>query len=135
VSYLGACENQDRDGNSSGGVSSKEVQKKAAAAVKALTDFAKQKNDEFSKQVETQLSELDRKIRELNGKVAEMGQDASQELKDMVEQMSRQSEAAREKLAELGSTTGESVEAIKESIEEQVDNLEETYQKADSSAQ
>ena len=133
VSYLGACENQDRDGNSSSGISSKEVQEKAAAAVKALTDFAKQKNDEFSKQVETQLAELDRKIRELNGKVAELGQDAGQELKDVVEQMNQQSEATREKLAELGSATGESVEAIKENIQEQVGNLEETYQKADSS--
>jgi len=131
---LGACESQDQSGKTSGSISSKEVQEKATAAVKALTDFASQKNVEFRKQVEAQLAELDRKVRELNGKVADLGQEASEELRDMVEKMNQQSEATREKLAELGSASGKSVEVLKENIKKQVGSLEKTYKKADSSA-
>jgi len=130
---LGACDNPEQGGNASKGVSSREVQEKATAAVKALTDFAKQKNDEFRKQVDAQLAELDDNIRKLNAKVAELGADASQELKDMVDEMGKQSEDTRQQLAELGSAASERVEGLKESINKQVGDLQESYDKADSS--
>lgn len=130
---LGACESQDQSGQGSGKVSSKEVQEKTAAAVKALSDFAQQKNQEFRRQMEGQLKELDQKIRELNRQVAELGAEASDDLKDMVERMSKQSEAARKKLGELASATGESVESMQQDIEEKVSELKKSYEKAESS--
>jgi len=132
---LVACESPNQGGKTSGGVSAKEVQEKAAAAVKAFTDFAKQKNDEFRKQMEAQLAELDENIRKLNAKVAELGADASQELKDVIDKMGKQSEETRQRLAELGSASGESLEALKEKINKRVGDLKESYEKADSSTQ
>lgn len=133
VLILGACESQDQSGQSSKTVSSKEVQEKTAAAVKALTDFAQQKNQEFRRQMEGQLKELDQRIRELNKQVAELGAEASDDLKDMVEKMSKQSEAARKKLGELASATGESAESLQQDIQEQVGELQKKYEKAESS--
>lgn len=130
---LGACESPDEGGKTSQGITSKEVQEKATAAVKAISDFAKQKNDTFSKQMEAQLAELEAKIRRLNARVSELGADASQDLKDMVDKMGRQSQETRQQLAELGSAAGDRVEALKDNINKQVGDLKETYDKADSS--
>ena len=87
---LVACESPDQGEKTSGSVSSEEVKEKAAAAVKAVTDFAKQKNDGFREQMEAQLAALDENIRKLNAKVAKLGAEASQDLKDMVDKIGKQ---------------------------------------------
>lgn len=128
-----ACESPDQGGKTSGGITAKEVEKKAAAAVKAFSDFATQKNSGFAEQMEKQLAELDQKIRTLNAKVARLGAEAGEDLKDMADRMGKQSAKTRKKLAELGSATGERVEALKDSINDGVGALKESYEKADSS--
>jgi hypothetical protein len=105
----------------------KEEVTEAASAVK---EASSEMVEDFNKDVDAKLTELDKQGDVLSEKAAQVKGEAKTEFQETIATLDKEKKALRQQLAEAKSTTVDSVDGLKREIEDALLKLEEKYKKA-----
>ena len=126
-----ACSRQDEPEEKRGSATSENVEQqngKTPQGKRAKTD---QEKEEYQRQIETKLNELEKRIDELQVKAKEAGKEVKDEINKAVNEaeLEKKKEAAKKKLEELKSASADTWDKVKAELDDAVEELEKAYER------
>jgi peptidoglycan hydrolase CwlO-like protein len=100
-----------------------------AVVLTGCGDKAKEQKEAYQKEIESKLSEINKKMDELKGKAGDVKEDMKAEFNQQMDALSKDREAANKKLEELKAAGTKNWENLKEQMDKAVKVLEEQYDK------
>lgn len=110
--------------------SARAVEEETKEAVEAASSLARQKREEYQREIAAKLQALEAKIDELETKSRKAGERVQKKTKEAMDDLEEKRAAARERLEELESAGGEAWEDIKHGVAEAVEELEVAFEQA-----
>ncbi len=111
-------------------VTSEDVRRDASHAVNTAVDFSQQSKEEFQKNLEARLTQLDAEIMKLREKGRDRTDQAKVDWDRKLADLETKREAARTKLDEVIHSSGEAWKDVKQGAQLAWDNLEKAFQDA-----
>ncbi|MCL4800886.1 MAG: hypothetical protein KJ025_14945 [Burkholderiales bacterium] len=134
LSFLvAACGSEDAPTSRSGTqepVTAGEVKQKASEAAGTAATYARQQQQEFVAEAQTELDQIEARIAEWKAKAESAGADAKASMNESLQDLEEQRRAAEQKLSELESSGAEAWARIKTGFDEAMDRLRQSYEKA-----
>lgn len=129
--FLVACANESSPPPVPGEtqVTGDDVKQKVGEAMDSAKEFTKQKRDEYAKQIDQQLKDLDGKIAELETKGAKLKDDAKVKWNEQLEDLKSKRGKVSEKVKEFNESSAEAWEGLKKDLDIAWGNLKEAYDK------
>ncbi len=127
--FLVACGKQNSPAPVSGEkqVTGEDVKQKMGEAVETAKDFTLQKRDEYQKQINQKLADLDVKIAELETKGADLKDDAKVKWNEKLEDLKMKRGKVAEKLEEFSKSSADAWEGLKKDMDSAWENLKQAY--------
>jgi TolA-binding protein len=113
-----------------GKVTSEDVRRDAAQAVKTAAEFSQQARDEFQKNLDARLKELESEIVKLQEKGRDLKDDAKANWDRKMADLETKRDAARAKLAEVGQSSAEAWKDIQKGAQSAWDELDKAFREA-----
>jgi len=113
-----------------GKVTSEDVRRDAGQAVKTAAEFSQQTKEEFQKNLEVRLKELDAEIAKLRDKGRDLKDDAKANWDRKMAELETKRDAARAKLAEVASSSAEAWKDIQKGAQSAWDDLHKSVRDA-----
>jgi TolA-binding protein len=113
-----------------GTVTAEDVRREAREAGQAALALAQQKKQEYQKQIEDELSDLDRQIEKLKAQANEAQAEARAKLQAEIAGLEQKKAAARKELDRVKAASAEAWEDMKEGVNAAMENLRKAYQQA-----
>ena len=132
LSYLlVACGNEKAPAPVSGEkqVTGEDVKKEVGEAVDTAKDFTKQKQEEYVKQINQKLKDMEVKIAELEAKGADLKDDAKKKWNEKLDDLKMKRGKVAEKVDQFSKSSADAWQGLKKDIDSAWDNLKETYDK------
>ena len=119
----GRHESADNEGRITG----KDVTREAKEAVQTTLRYTVQEKDDYMRNMEQELRDMDVSMGELKEKAARLGGEARRELDEKIEVLKEKRAAAAEKLEKMKAASGRAWEDLKEDADESVRDLKDTF--------
>ncbi len=113
-----------------GKVTSEDVRRDAGKAVETATEFSQQTKEEFQKNLESRLKELDAEIAKLRVKGNDLKDEAKANWDQKMANLETKREAARVKLDEIGHSSAEAWKDIQKGTQAAWDDLDKAFRDA-----
>jgi biopolymer transport protein ExbD len=115
-------------------VTSQDVKNKAKEAIETAKTYTLQQKEEYQKQMEARLQELDREIRELQAgaqsKATALKEESKAQFDQALEELRNKQQAAADKLDKLKSSSGKAWEDMKSGMDSAMGDLSKAFDKA-----
>ena len=128
VAVMG-CEQKPAD-RTPGKVTSEDVRRDAGQAVKTAAEFSQQTKEEFQKNLEVRLKELDAEIAKLREKGGDLKDKAKANWDRKMAELETKREAASAKLAEVGRSSAEGWKDVRKGAQSAWDELDKAFRDA-----
>ena len=99
-------------------------------AVTATKDYTIQQKDAFQRKVQTELDEMQVRIRQLRGDVKHASGEARAEIKKAIRELEKKKDLASKKVEAIHSATASSWEQVKSKTEAAMDDLRDSLKRA-----
>ncbi len=113
-------------------VTKQDVKQEAISTVEKAKAYAEQQKQEYSKQVQTTIDDLSKKIDQMKEQAGNYKGEASTKIEAGMADMKTKQDQAKQKLQELGSTTGAAWDDMKAGLDKAVTDLQKAYNDASS---
>ncbi|MGO9116285.1 MAG: hypothetical protein ACLQPD_01595 [Desulfomonilaceae bacterium] len=113
-------------------VTKQDVKQEAASTMEKAKAYAEQQKQEYSKQVQTTLDDLSKKIDQLKEQARNYKGEASTKIEAGMADMKTKQDHAKQKLQEIGSSTGAAWDDMKAGLDKAVTDLQKAYNDASS---
>jgi len=113
-----------------GKVTSEDVRRDAGQAVKTAAEFSQQTKEEFQKNLDTRLKELDAEIAKLRVKGRDLKDKAKADWDQKLADLERKRDAARARLAEVGQSSAEAWKDVRKGAQSAWDELDKAFRDA-----
>lgn len=123
------CERKPLD-RTPGNVTSEDVRRDAGQAVKTAAEFSQQTKEEFQKNLDTRLKELDAEIAKLREKGRDLKDKAKADWDQKMAELEKKRDAARAKLAEVGHSSAEAWKDVQKGAQSAWDELDKAFRDA-----
>jgi len=124
---LGACSEKKEPGEK---VTGEQLKKEVQEAGSAAVTYAKEKAEEYQKQMEAKLEEYEGKIKDYSNRLKDKGTDAKASAQKELDKLKEVQEATKKKLSELKSASGEAWKDLKKGTEKSMDELKRAFDEA-----
>ncbi len=125
VSFLAACSSWDKSvEEKKGRVTAEDVKRETGEALETTRAYTLQQRDEFLKEMDVKLKQLDRQIDELKVKAKVARAQSKAELEEQINQLEKERDTARRKLEELRASGAEKWKDLKSQAEIAMNDLE-----------
>lgn len=111
-------------------VSSEDIKRQTGEALETTKNYLIQKRGEYQTQLEDKLHELENKIKELEAKAANAGEETKAKCHEMIETLQQKQKDARNKLEKLKSSSADAWENLKSGTENALEDLKKAYSEA-----
>lgn len=111
-------------------VTGEDVQRETKEAVEAAGKLAAQKKEEYQRELNKKLADLDRQIDEWKAKAAKASAEAKVEMDKKLEALKEKRDAVARKMKELGDSTSAAWDDLKTGLEKAYDELADAVEKA-----
>jgi hypothetical protein len=101
------CRKAEEPAAKQGKVTAGQVRAKAREAVKAARDYTAQEREEYQRQMEVRLAELDRRINALKAEAGKAGKTIQSDVQKKIRKLKKQQKLVRRKMDELKTSGGE----------------------------
>ncbi len=128
VAVIG-CERKPAD-RMPGTVTSEDVRRDAGQAVDTAAEFSQQAKEEFQKNLDARLQEMDAQIAELREKGRDLKDQAKVNWDRKMADLETKRDAARAKLAEVGKSSAGAWKDVQKGAQSAWDDLEKSFQDA-----
>lgn len=112
------------------GVTAGDVTDKAGEAASAAAAYSKKKAEEFRRELEDKLADLDKKIDAMKERGSELSEQAKKEWQEQMDAVAEQRKALRSMLDELGAASAEAWGDVKTGAQKAWNDLQAAYNKA-----
>jgi TolA-binding protein len=133
LAFLFACSDQKKSEKPKTKATHEDVKKDTNEAMNTVQNYTQQKKEEYLRQMNAKLEELENKIKELQNKAESKTSGLKEESKakfnQSMEALNKEKQEAAEKLEELKSASGETWNDIKSGADSAMDQLSKTYEK------
>lgn len=123
------CERKPAD-RTPGKVTSEDVRRDAGQAVNTAGEFSRQTKEEFQKNLDARLKELDAEIAKLREKGRDLKDKAKANWDQKMAELERKRDAARAKLAEVAHSSAEAWKDIQKGAQSAWDELDKAFRDA-----
>jgi hypothetical protein len=123
------CEQKPVDGTP-GKVTSEDVRRDASQAVKSAAEYSPQTKEEFQKNLDARLNELDAKIVKLREKGRDLKDEAKANWDRKMAELETKREAVSAKLAEVGHSSAEAWKDVRKGAQSAYDDLDKAFRDA-----
>ena len=123
------CEQKPAD-RTPGKVASEDVRRDAGQAVKTAAEYSQQTKEEFQKNLDARLNELDAEIAKLRAKGRDLKDQAKADWDQKMAQLETKRDAARAKLAEVGHSSAEAWKDVQKGAQSAYDDLDKALRDA-----
>ncbi len=123
------CEQKPAD-RTPGKVTSEDVRRDAGKAVTTAAEYSLQTKEEFQKDLDARLNELDAKIAKLREKGHDLKDQAKAKWDQKMAELAKKRDAARAKLAEVGQSSGEAWKDVQKGAQSAWDDLDKAFRDA-----
>jgi ribosome-interacting GTPase 1 len=106
------------------------VVREAQEAVTATKDYTIQQKDAFQRKVQTELDEMQVRIRQLRGEVKHVSGEARVEIQKAIRELEKKKDLASKKVEAIQSATASSWEQVKSKTEAAMDDLRDSLTRA-----
>jgi hypothetical protein len=106
------------------------VIREAQEAVTATKDYTIQQKDAFQRKVQTELNEMNVRIRHLRGQVKHASVEARADLQKSIKELEKKKDLASKKVEAIHSATASSWEQVKSKTEAAMDDLRDSLNRA-----
>ena len=106
------------------------VIREAQEAVTASKDYTIQQKDAFQRKVQTELDEIQVRIRQLRGQVKHASAEARADLQKAIKELEKKKDLANKKVKAIHSATASSWEQVKSKTEAAMDDLRDSLKRA-----
>ncbi len=113
-------------------VTKQDVKKEAADTMEKAKAYAEQQKQEYSKQVQTTLDDLSKKIEQLKDQAKNYKGEASTKIEAGMADIKAKQDYAKQKFQEIGSSTGAAWNDVKAGVDRAVTDLQKAYNDASS---
>jgi len=113
-----------------GKVTSEDVRRDAGQAVKTAAEFSQQTKEEFQKNLDVRLKELDAEIAKLRVKGGDLKDKAKANWDQKMAELEKKRDAARAKLAEVGQSSAEAWKDVRQGAQSAWDELDKAFRDA-----
>jgi len=113
-------------------VTKQDVKQEAASTMEKAKAYAEQQKQEYSKQVQTNLDDLSKKIDQLKEQARNYKGEASTKIEVGMADMKTKQDQAKQKLQEIGSSSGAAWDDMKAGLDKAVTDLHKAYNDASS---
>ena len=113
-----------------GKVTSEDVRRDAGQAVKTAVDYSQQAKEDFQKNLDARLNELDAKIVKLREKGRDLKDKAKANWDQKMAELETKREAARAKLAEVGHSSADAWKDVQKGAQSAWDELDKAFRDA-----
>ena len=129
--FLVGCGNQNGPApvSSEKQVTAEDVKKEVGEAVDTAKEFTMQKRDEYAKQIQQQLTELNGKIAALETKGAQLKDDAKQKWNERLKNLKQNRDQVSQQLEEFNKSSADAWEGLKRDLDIAWNNLKQAYDK------
>lgn len=110
--------------------SKEEVKEKTVEAAVAVADYSKEQKEQFQKEMEVKLEDLNVEIKALKAKVSETSGDAKKEMKEQISSLESKQAEMKKDLAKLKKSSGKAWSEMKSGVSKAWNVLSDSYQKA-----
>ncbi|QDV48864.1 sll1863 family stress response protein [Gimesia fumaroli] len=130
---LVACENQSPSDSApvEKKVTGDDVKKEVGEAIDTAKDFTAQKKDEYAKQINKKLADLNVKIEEMQAKGAKLKDDAKAKWDEKMKDLEAKRAELNEKLEQVKDSSADAWAGLKKDIESAWDNLKKSFDDAE----
>ena len=111
-------------------VTSEDVRRDAGQAVKTAVDYSQQAKEDFQKNLDARLNELDAKIVKLREKGHNLKDKAKANWDQKMAELETKREAARAKLTEVGHASAEAWKDVQKGAQSAYDDLDKAFRDA-----
>ncbi|HUG68904.1 MAG TPA: hypothetical protein VMM76_14240 [Pirellulaceae bacterium] len=111
-------------------VTSEDVRRDAGQAVNTASEFARQSNEEFQKDLEVRIEKMDVEIAKLREKGSGLKEEAKANWDRKMAELETKREAARVKLAEIGDSSAEAWTDVQQGAQSAWDELDKAFNNA-----
>ncbi|QDT25521.1 sll1863 family stress response protein [Gimesia panareensis] len=108
-------------------VTSEDVKQKVGEAVDTAKEFTKQKRDEYAKQFQQQLEDLNGKITALESRGAKLKDDAKVKWNEQLDELKKQRDQVSKNFEEFQKSSVDAWEGLSKDLDVAWDNLKEAY--------
>jgi Skp family chaperone for outer membrane proteins len=123
------CEQKPAD-RTPGKVTSEDVRRDAGQAVKTADEYSQQTKEEFQKNLDARLNELDAKVAKLREKRSDLKDEAKANWDRKMAELETKRDAARAKLAEVGQSSAEAWKDVQQGAQSAWDELDKAFRDA-----
>jgi LPS O-antigen subunit length determinant protein (WzzB/FepE family) len=124
-----ACERTPAD-RTPGKVTSQDVRRDAGKAVDTAVEFSQQSKEEFQKNLDARLKQLDVEIVRLREKGRDLNDEAKANWERKMAELEAKREAARARLSEVGQSSAEAWKDVQKGAQSAWDELEKAFREA-----
>jgi hypothetical protein len=125
--FLGLLAGAGCEEKKQSGASLEDVKNKAAETAAAASAYTEQKKEEYQKQVEGKIKDVEKKMDEMEAKGKKMKGEALAEWNRQMDRLQEQKKAATTKLDELKKSSGQGWEDLKKGMDKAVADLEKSF--------
>ncbi|QDT40737.1 hypothetical protein Pan241w_07950 [Gimesia alba] len=128
---LVACENQNSPApvSSEKKVTSEDVKKEIGEAVDTTKEFTKEKRDEYARQINQKLDDLNKKIAELEAKGDKLKEDAKTKWNERLKNLKQNRDQMSQQLEEFNKSSADAWDGLKRDLDIAWTNLKQAYDK------
>ena len=123
------CERKPAD-RAPGKVTSEDVRREVGQAVNTAVEFSQQSKEEFQKNLDTRLKNMDAEIAKLREKGRDLKDEAKVKWDQKLADLEMKRDAARAKLAEVGQSSAEAWKDVQKGAQSAWDELDKAFQDA-----
>lgn len=107
-----------------------EVKEKTVEAAEAVADYSKDQKEQFQKEMETKLGDLNAEIKELKANASQVSGEAKKEMKEKIGALEAKQAEMKKDLAKLKKSSGKAWVEMKRGVSNAWDSLSDSYKKA-----